>query len=262
MFDFLFLTYLPFVFLFGLIIGSFLNCLIWRLYQDESLGGRSYCPNCRHKLSWHDNIPLLSFILLRGRCRYCQQKISWQYPLVELIVAILFVLSFSNLANKVFFISTYDFYFTLLRDWLLIIVMTVIFVYDSRWQLIPMNFVWPVTAFLFLVNLFLKVPILELSLFGLAVAAFFLLQYLITKKKGIGEGDIWLGLLLGVSFPNTYHILLLLFIAYLSGALIGLILSATKKSKRIALGPFLAFGAIITLIWGDYLLSHFFRLFF
>ena len=126
MFDSLFLIYLPFIFLFGLIIGSFLNCLIWRLHQEESLGGRSYCPNCRHKLFWYDNIPLLSFILLCGRCRYCQKKISWQYPLVELAVAILFVLSFSNLANKVFFISNYDFYFTLLRDWLLIIVMTVI----------------------------------------------------------------------------------------------------------------------------------------
>jgi hypothetical protein len=121
---------------------------------------------------------------------------------VELAVAILFVLSFSNLANKVFFISNYDFYFTLLRDWLLIIVMTVIFVYDSRWQLIPMNFVWPMTAFLFLINFLLAISIFKLLLFGLAVAAFFLLQYLITKKKGIGEGDIWLGLLLGFSFPN------------------------------------------------------------
>jgi prepilin signal peptidase PulO-like enzyme (type II secretory pathway) len=74
MFDSLFLIYLPFIFLFGLIIGSFLNCLIWRLYQGESLGGRSYCPNCRHKLFWYDNIPLLSFILLRGRCRYCQKR--------------------------------------------------------------------------------------------------------------------------------------------------------------------------------------------
>jgi len=262
MFDSLFLIYLPFIFLFGLIIGSFLNCLIWRLHQEESLGGRSYCPNCRHKLFWYDNIPLLSFILLCGRCRYCQKKISWQYPLVELAVAILFVLSFSNLANKVFFISNYDFYFTLLRDWLLIIVMTVIFVYDSRWQLIPMNFVWPMTAFLFLINFLLGISIFKLFLFGLAVAAFFLLQYLITKKKGIGEGDIWLGLLLGFSFPNFEHIFLLLFFAYLSGALIGSILSVTKKSKKIALGPFLAFGAIITLIWGDYLLSHFFRLFF
>ena len=83
-----------FFLLFGLIIGSFLNCLVWRLYKEETLGGRSYCPQCHHQIDWYDNLPVLSFIILRGKCRHCHKKISWQYPLVELIVSLLFGLSF------------------------------------------------------------------------------------------------------------------------------------------------------------------------
>src|SRR3989338_11686015 len=80
------------VFLFGLVVGSFLNSVIYRLGKGESaLKGRSYCPQCKHPLSWQDLIPLLSFVLLKGKCRYCKAHISWQYPLVELATGILFV---------------------------------------------------------------------------------------------------------------------------------------------------------------------------
>src|SRR6056297_1686255 len=85
---------LTFVFIFGLVIGSFLNCLIWRLHTGESLGNRSYCPSCRHQIKWYDNIPLLSFLFLRGKCRYCGKNISWQYPAVEFVTAVLFLYSF------------------------------------------------------------------------------------------------------------------------------------------------------------------------
>ncbi len=73
-----------FVFLLGLIIGSFLNCLIWRLHKKESMLGRSYCPKCGQQIAWYDNIPILSFVFLGGKCRHCRKEISWQYPAVEL----------------------------------------------------------------------------------------------------------------------------------------------------------------------------------
>lgn len=243
----------------GLIVGSFLNCLIWRLYKDEPLSGRSYCPACRHQINWYDNIPVFSFLFLGGRCRNCREKISWQYPAVEIATALLFYLSFLGLSGSE------QFFLDLARAWLLIITLIVVFVYDSRWQLIPMNFVWPLTAIIFILNIFLGFPVINLLVSGALTAGFFYLQYVVTKKRGIGEGDIWLGLLLGISFASFSEIFLALFLAYLSGSVIGLsfmIIKGKGGKTKIALGPFLAFGAIITLIWGDVILASYFRLFF
>lgn len=243
----------------GLILGSFLNCLIWRIYKEESLGGRSYCPNCRHKISWYDNIPMLSFIFLRGRCRYCRQNISWQYPLVEFVTAVLFYLSFLNaLLGDQFFLK-------LAFSWLFIIGLILVFVYDARWQLVPMNIVWPLTGILFILNIFLGKSWIDMVIVGGLTASFFFAQYLLTRKRGLGEGDIWLGLLIGIAFTSFIEVFLSLFLAYLSGALIGLgfIFFKGKNGKtKIALGPFLAFGAIITLIWGKAIIDWYGRLFF
>src|SRR3989344_8593051 len=88
------------VFVFGLVVGSFLNSVIYRLEQGESaLKGRSYCPHCKHPLSWYDLIPLLSFVLLEGKCRYCKGKISLQYPLVEFSTGAVFFALFSAFSS-------------------------------------------------------------------------------------------------------------------------------------------------------------------
>jgi len=236
----------------GLLIGSFLNCLIWRLYKNETITGRSYCPNCSKMIAWYDNIPLLSFIFLSGRCRHCQKKISWQYPMVEFVTALLFVLVFLQNA------SSLNLGILLVRDWLLIASLIVVFVYDLRWQMVPMLVVWPVTAIVFVLNLFLGFSFGSLILFGAIGAAFFLIQYLVTKKKGLGEGDIWLGLLLGITFPTAGTLILALCLAYFFGAIIGIILLTSHKKEwrsKMALGPFLAYGAIITLIYGQEIIN-------
>lgn len=247
-----------FSFFLGLIIGSFLNCLIWRLYKNETIGGRSYCPKCRKQIAWYDNIPLLSFVVLNGKCRHCQETISWQYPLVELATASLFLLSFLNASQWP------QFSLLLVRDWLLIVTFVIVFVYDLRWQLIPMNIVWPMSLVFFILNLLLGFSWLGLLASGLIAALFFLAQYLITRKKGLGEGDIWLGLLIGLSFPSWPQLFLILIISYGIGSLVGLALLVAKEKKmksKIALGPFLAIGAIITLIWGDRIINWYFGFF-
>ncbi len=236
----------------GLMVGSFLNCLIWRLYKNETLLGRSYCPKCRHNINWYDNIPLLSFIILRGHCRHCHKSISWQYPLIELIIALLFTWSF--------FLNLNDPQFSLLilRDWLLISTLIVIFVYDWRWQLIPMHLVWPMTAIFFIINLLLGFIWWQLLIFAAIGAIFFLIQYLITNKRGVGEGDIWLGLLLGLCFPNFPKLLLIVIISYGLGSIVSIMLLIVKKKgwkSKIALGPFLVLGALITLFWGEKLIN-------
>lgn len=247
-----------FAFSIGLIIGSFLNCLAWRLYKNETIGGRSYCPNCHHQIAAYDNIPVLSFIFLRGKCRHCAKPISWQYPLVEIITAILFLLAFFNDLNSA------QFFLLLLRDWILIAGLVVIFVYDFRWQLIPMTLVWPLCVIMFALNILLGFSWLALIASGVIAAIFFLLQYLLTRKKGLGEGDIWLGLLLGLSFPSFEKLFLIFILTYCVGSIVGLSLISMKGKNgktKIALGPFLAFGAIITLIWGERIINWYLNLF-
>jgi len=247
-----------FVFIFGLIIGSFLNCLIWRLYKDESLAGRSYCPQCRRTIAWYDNIPLLSFFLLQGRCRHCREKISWQYPLVELMTAILFLLTFqADSFNS-------QFSWLLLRDWFLIITLVIVFVYDLRWQFVPVKVIWLMGALIWILNIILGVSWITTLSFAALGAIFFCFQYFLTKKKGVGEGDIWLGAFLGAAYPSAGLLLLIMVLSYGLGSIISLILVLrTKKNwkSRIALGPFLASGAIITLIWGEKIITWYLGLF-
>jgi len=247
-----------FAFVFGLIIGSFLNCLIWRLYKDETLGGRSYCPNCRQTIAWYDNIPLLSFFWLKGRCRHCREKISWQYPLVELITAVLFFLTFrADALNP-------QLTWFLARDWFLIITLVIVFVYDFRWQLVPLKAVWFLGALILALNIILGISGVTELFYIILGTVFFLVQYLLTKKRGVGEGDIWLGALLGAAFPNGGLLLLIMVLSYGLGAVVSLILvSQAKKGwkSRIALGPFLALGAIITLIWGEKIITWYLGLF-
>lgn len=257
-----------FVILIALILGSFLNCLVWRLYKNESLWGRSYCPKCGKQISWYDNIPVLSFFLLKGKCRYCHKNISWQYPLVELLTAILLSLSFYRIFGNVNF---YDFailntqYFNLsnllllLRDWIFIFSLIIVFIFDFKWQEIPMLLVWPVTGVIFFLNLFIINDIKSIIISALIGTLFFLTQYILTAKRGLGEGDIWLGLLIGIYFANWQILLLSLFLSYLIGAIISVYLLKRKKNlkSKIALGPFLVIGALLSLFLGTYLLNYY-----
>lgn len=141
------IPFLLFSGLFGLCIGSFLNCLAWRLYEGESLNGRSHCRSCQKMIAWYDNIPVLSFLLLRGKCRHCQDTISWQYPVVEAVTALLFVAAA--------FFSPFD-WLILARNWFFIAVFIVIFIMDARWYLILDKVTIPAAAVAIIVNIYLK----------------------------------------------------------------------------------------------------------
>lgn len=246
------------VFIFGLAIGSFLNVLIYRLYYRKSLFGFSYCPNCNHRIPWYDNIPLISFIFLRGRCRYCHQRISWQYPIVELITAFLFLFAFLKVKSQIPVIN-YKFLILVLRDWLIIFAFIFIFVYDIKYLLAEHIVILPIGVIVFLLNLLLKVSLLKLLLAIGVSLAFFGVQYLLTKGKGIGLGDLSIGFLMGasLSWPN---ILAGLGLAYIIGAIVALFLVLIKKKKwksKIALGPFLAIGTIISLFYGGEIINFY-----
>jgi prepilin signal peptidase PulO-like enzyme (type II secretory pathway) len=252
-----------FIFLFGLIIGSFLNCLIWRLHKKESMMGRSYCPKCLQKIFWYDNIPLFSFAFLGGKCRHCQKKISWQYPAVELITGILFVvaflLNFSAQGGSAFGgqFSNPLFVVKLFRDWYIIAIMTIIFIYDLRWYMILDIVTLPACLVVFLLNLVLGITWQNMVISGIIGGSFFLIQFLISRGKCIGGGDIRLGLLMGIALGWPL-VLVAILLAYFVGSLVGICLIIAKKkqwSSQIPLGIFLSTATIITLFWGQEILN-------
>ena len=259
---------LAFVFLFGLIIGSFLNCLVWRLRTGESLLGRSYCLKCKKQIAWYDNLPVLSFVLLKGKCRQCGQSISWQYPAVELVTGILFmaayylnyelrIMNYGSVIHDSLFITQ------LFRDWFLISAMMVIFIYDLRWYLILDIVTLPACLVVLILNLALGFSLWNLLVSGIIGSGFFLLQFLISGGKWIGGGDIRLGLLMGLAL-GWPGVIAAIIISYFLGSLVGLGLIAAGKKRwgsEIPLGVFLAAGTIIDLFWQERILDWYWNLF-
>ncbi len=268
------------VVVFGLIVGSFINAVVWRLHEQSTVNdkrivrrtaysvkelsitkGRSMCPNCGHQLAAIDLIPILSWLSLRGKCRYCHKPISAEYPIVELLTAALFGLSFYVLAPQG---SAAVIYFGL---WLYILTSLIILaVYDLHWMLLPDVVLLPAVAVTaaYLFGLVLsRQPLAMVTgplIAGFGAGAGFYALAAITRGKGMGGGDIKLvflmGLLLGIQKTATA-----LFLAFLSAAIVGvgLIISArlrqVKRPHYIAFGPFLIAATIVARLYGQHIIA-------
>ncbi|MBT4403010.1 prepilin peptidase [Candidatus Falkowbacteria bacterium] len=243
-------------FIFGAIIGSFLNVVIYRTYHNKFfLKARSFCPKCKKMIALYDNIPILSFIFLRGKCRHCKTGISLQYPIVEFITGLLFVIIF--FVNHQLPVTNYQLSISLFRDLFITSVLIIIFVQDLKWYIVLDKIILPATLVAFLINLFLGLSFRSLLLAMFIAGGFFLLQFVISKGKWIGGGDIRLGLFMGASlgFPE---ILIALFLAYILGSFIGIfliIIGKKKMSSKLPFGTFLAPATLITLFCGDKILE-------
>jgi len=249
-----------FVFIFGLIIGSFLNCVIYRLQNKKSfVRGRSFCPHCKHTLLWYDLIPVLSYLALAGRCRYCKKPISLQYPLVELATGILFV----SMANFDHVIQT--FYFFIIISFLVII-----FVYDLRTYIIPDKVVLPVIGLAIAYDIF-SVLIGDFTwavfwgriLAGFWPALFFFLLFFISQGKWMGFGDVKLVFLMGLIL-GPVKVVIALYLAFFLGGIIGLglVISGRKKIKsEIPFGPFLIIGTYSAMVFSKALLGWYYNFF-
>ena len=246
----------------GLIIGSFLNVVVYRLKGGETLLGRSFCRSCRHQIRWYDNIPLLSFLWLYGKCRDCQATISWQYPLLELITGVFFLL-----AGHYFF-SPLDQGTWLETGWLLgvISLMVTIAFYDLRTMEIPIVLliaaaVW--TGLYLSVTLYLAVQSFETidGLFlltshfgqgmigGMVVGAFFFALVFASKETWMGWGDVWLGAVSGMVVGFS-AVLFMLTLSFGVGALVGITAIVLKKKglkSQIPFAPYLVLGTLLTL---------------
>jgi len=249
-----------FIFLLGLSVGSFLNVCIVRLPKEESVvKGRSHCPKCTKMITWYDNIPLLSILLLRGKCRQCGEPISLRYPLVELLTGVMWLGLY-----RVFGPTVHFFFFTYLVSSLMVATFV-----DFEHQIIPDEVsLYGVLAGLSMSFLF---PALQSEtdrryaladscqgmLAGIALIwGMAIFGELLFKKESMGGGDLKLLAMIG-TFLGFKKTLLTFFIAPLLGAPVGLIFWKLKNTRYIAFGPYLSLAALTALFWGDTILARF-----
>lgn len=254
-----------FVFIFGLFVGSFLNVLVDRIPKGESpIKSRSHCDKCKKTLKWYDLIPLLSFVFLKGKCRYCRTSLSLYYPMVELTTGVLFVATIFFLGGITVSVITIINIITVIYYLFLMSSFIVIFFADLKYGIIPDKIIFPsiLVSFLYLAIIHNSLFLIHF-LSGLIACLFFLFLFLVTRGRGMGLGDVKFSFLMGLilGFPN---IIVSLYVAFLTGAIVGCILILWRKKRifgtAIPFGPFLTIGSLTAIFFGERLLQNFYRL--
>lgn len=260
----------------GLSFGSFVNALVWRLYWQEQLvngqqlkikniklkkhdlsisKGRSMCVHCGHSLAWYDLIPVVSWVTLRGKCRYCNKPID-DSPLSELVTAVAFITSYLYWPANLDGAEWISF-----GIWLMITVgLVALFVYDVRWLILPNRIIFPLIglAMLLRINQLAQgaevLFVVRESAVGVLVGGgFFYLLFQLSKGKWIGGGDVKLGFLMGLILGPKAAMFGLMF-GFYSASLFILPLWVIKKVDRksqIPFGPFLILGLFVVMLWFD-----------
>jgi len=238
----------PVIFFVGLCVGSFLNVVIARVPAGRSIvSPRSACPRCATPIAWYDNIPLLSFVLLRARCRKCREPISWRYPAVELATGLLFVWALAERG------LTLD----LIPALLLVTGLIVITGIDLDHQLIPDVISLPGIAVGLVASTVTGRPGWLDSFIGILLGGGIFLLIIVASRGGMGGGDMKMGAMLG-AFLGWQMALVAILVAILAGGVLAIgVLALRRKGRKDALpfGPFLAFGGLVSLFRGEALLA-------
>lgn len=289
-------------FIFGICLGSLTKVIADRSLDNRSFWGRSYCENCKKKLVWYDLFPILSYFFLKAKCRYCRKSLSFEYPLVEFLMGLLTAGVFAKFVpsdffnfdplTQVFVVSSIFFYCFVL------VILSAIFLTDFKTGYIPdritypaiwgVFFYWivlcsvkiyllydalknssvgqyllpPYSNYFYSHALALLEPFFNGSIMAIVLGLFFYLLIVVTKGKGMGGGDLKLGVFLGLVFGFPYSLLVLM-LSFLLGSVfgVGLILIGKKKfGQTMPFGPFLSLGGIITIFWGAEILSWYLSL--
>jgi leader peptidase (prepilin peptidase)/N-methyltransferase len=262
-------------FVLGLITGSFLSSFTYRVAVSDSVArGRSYCPKCKKTIVWYDNIPVLSFLLLSGKCRNCGKNISKRYPIIEISTGLLFLITYQRF-NGCGILGIQNYTASPFCDWRLKVgyialpyfltlfaALIAVFVIDFENEII----IDQITFFLIALTVFLLVIFspsrLYLALFsGFLASSFLLLLNMVTRGKGMGLGDVKLAIPLGIVIFSVKAVVLWLFLSFLIGAVVGVLLIILGKAnfgRHIAFAPFLVISFICTLFFADTIINSLF----
>lgn len=241
------------LFISGLIAGSFCNVCIYRIPRNESvIYPASHCPNCHTDILAKDNIPLLSYILLKGRCRNCESKISIRYPVVEFLTGLIYVIIY----------LIYDFSIQSLIYIILLSALIIITFIDLNKQIIPDVISLPGIGVGLILSFFVPYISFINSALGVLVGGGIILAIglagsVIFKKEAMGGGDVKLAAMIG-AFLGWKYTIISLFLGFFLGALVGIFLILSKiKSKEdmVPFGPFIALGSLITLLYGEKIIT-------
>lgn len=241
-----------------------MNVIIFRSHEGGSVvNGRSKCRQCKEIIKAKDLIPVWSYLWLKGRCRNCQSSISWQYPVVEMTTGVLFFLVALNyLLDGDQLLGTG--LWTVIRDWVFVSFLIIIFVYDLRHMLILDVFTLPAMIFAFIVHILIGSLSIETMLIGGGILGFFFwIQFFVSKGQWVGGGDIRMGALMGIML-GIQQGLFALFLAYLLGAIVGVFLLSTGKANRktpIPFGTFLSIAAVVSILVGQPMVDWYLGLF-
>lgn len=244
-----------FIFVLGIVIGSFLNVCIYRIPIEKSIVfPPSHCTNCKHDLKPLDLIPIVSYIYLGGKCRYCNKKISLRYPAIEGLNGILYLLIYLK-----FGLTLITLKYCILISILIVIGMID---YDTQFIFTSTTIFGSIMAgtFTIIQGIVYKSGILD-SLFG-GIIGFGIIGLIVFLTRGMGEGDIEMAAVCGL-FLGVKGILLGLFLAIIIGGMVGIIilLFKLKKAKeKIAFGPFIAIGSLVSMLWGIEILRSYWSL--
>lgn len=264
------------LFIFGTIIGSFLSVVILRSISGENwVKGRSRCDSCKKTIGWFDNIPLLSYLMLRGKCRHCKKPILPLHPMVEALTGVLFVWWYWAVLT-IFKLTQAPFSVLQPIFWLVVgLIMIYIFIVDLKTMKIDNSSVIYLTvlAVIYRISLFISGIMQAEDLYSTLIAALvsylffyaiYRLSIIIYKREGMGYGDVLLVVPLAILL-GAQKMIVCLFLAFIIGAVVGLFQIAISKGKtklrsEIPFGPFLIIGTAISLIWGQNIYSWYWSL--
>jgi prepilin signal peptidase PulO-like enzyme (type II secretory pathway) len=262
-------------FIFGTVVGSFVNVIVSRFGKERKWWqGRSYCDNCQRQLKWWENIPIFSYLFFGGRCRTCHSPIPFEYPLVELATGVFYSFIIYHFKFENILLITRPQRFACMAGvavyLLLVTLLIIVFLYDLHYQIIPDWAVLGLVSSALLIRILNHPELVSGSLslrfrnefgmtilIGLASSVFFLILHLITRGRGMGLGDVKFAFFMGF-FLGWPEILAAFYIAFLTGAVAGVILILMNKKKfgqHLAFGPFLVLATIVVWFFGGQLIN-------